>query len=387
MSSGQSAAALVCGCDRPLTGAGTRGERPERFSIQPAPFSCHDGGKLPQKERSERHCLASPRRGICRFVTSNTRIGIIGAGNVAARHAEVLSCFPDVTIVGIADTDSRKAEALASQYGARAHGGHASLLEAGGLDAVYVCVPPFAHGTTELDVLEMDLPIFVEKPLGLDLATAEKIAAEIARRGLVSAVGHHWRYLDTLRRARDLLADRPVRLALGFWLDKLPPVPWWTRRDMSGGQVLEQAVHVLDLARVLVGEVEMVHAVPAGETAGDEIDRATAAVMRFRGGAAGLLATTSLLEHKHRIGLEVHAEGLALDVGETRLVVNGDTVIEDPGEAKTRVDREFVNAVRGVPSDVRVPYEEALRSHRLAHAVARSAAEGGPVTLDDGDPR
>ncbi|GAA3824506.1 hypothetical protein GCM10022226_51490 [Sphaerisporangium flaviroseum] len=315
-------------------------------------------------------------------MTSTTRIGIIGAGNVAVRHADVLSGFRDVKIGGIADTDFHKAETLASQHGARAYSRHTDLLEAGGLDAVYVCVPPFAHGTPELDALEAGLPIFVEKPLALDLTTAEKIAAEIAKRGLVSAVGHHWRYLDTLARARELLDGRPVRLALGHWLDKLPPVPWWIRRDMSGGQVLEQAVHVLDLARVLVGEVAMVHAVPDGSTPEGEIDRATAAVLRFRDGAAGLLAATSLLERKHRIGLELHAEGLVLDVTETRLVVNGDTVVEEPGEAKTRVDREFVNAVQGGQADVRAPYEEALRTHRLAHAVARSAAEGGPVTLD-----
>ncbi|RCG29835.1 gfo/Idh/MocA family oxidoreductase [Sphaerisporangium album] len=314
-------------------------------------------------------------------------MGIIGAGNVAARHADVLSCFPDVTISAIADTDPARAGALAARYGSRAYGAHTEMLDAGGLDAVYVCVPPFAHGAPELDVLAANIPIFVEKPLALDLATAEKIAAEIRRRGLVSAVGHHWRYFDTVRRAAELLDGRPVRLALGHWLDKVPPVPWWLRRDGSGGQVLEQAVHVLDLARVLVGEVDMVHAVPATGAGDGEIDRAVAAVLRFRGGAAGVLATTSLLGRKLRAGLEVHAEGITLEIGETALVVDGGgepgAVFEDSGDAKVRVDREFVDAVRGADADVRAPYEEALRSHRLAYAVARSASEGVPVTLDE----
>ena len=43
--------------------------------------------------------------------------------------------------------------------------------------------------------------------------------------------------------------DRPVRLVTGAWLDKVPPVAWWPRRDRSGGPVVEQAAHVLDLAR------------------------------------------------------------------------------------------------------------------------------------------
>jgi predicted dehydrogenase len=129
-----------------------------------------------------------------------------------------------------------------------------------------------------------------------------------------------------------------------------------------------------------------VHAVP-GEDPGKEpddgeVDRATAAVMRFAGGAPGLLATSCLLNHKHRVGLEVCADGIALELSETRLLIDGERVIEDDGQAKTRVDREFVNAVQGKDADVRVPYREALRTHRLALALARSAAERRPVMLD-----
>jgi len=46
------------------------------------------------------------------------------------------------------------------------------------------------------------------------------------------------------------------------------------------------------------------------------------------------------------------------------------------------VDRAFVDAVRGVGADIRVPYPEAFRTHRLACAVAESAATGHPVRLD-----
>lgn len=312
-----------------------------------------------------------------------TRVGIVGAGNVAARHADVLSGFPDVVIAGIADTDAHRAETLASRYDTPAYGCHADLLSAGGLDAVYVCVPPFAHGNPEHDVLSCNLPIFVEKPLSLDLQTAENIASEIERRSLPSAVGHHWRYLDIVGQARELLADRPVRLALGHWLDKVPPVAWWLDPTRSGGQIVEQAVHVLDLARLLVGEVDMVHAVPEGNNVDGEVDRATCAVLRFADGAAGLLATSCLLTRKHRVGLEVCADGIALELSETRLLVDGERVIEDDGQAKTRVDREFINAVQGRTADVRVPYAEALRTHRLALALAQSAAEQKPVTLGD----
>jgi predicted dehydrogenase len=48
----------------------------------------------------------------------------------------------------------------------------------------------------------------------------------------------------------------------------------------------------------------------------------------------------------------------------------------DPEAARVAVDRAFIDAVRGLGDDVRVPYAEALRTHRLALAITRSQATG-----------
>src|SRR5919204_6095238 len=134
------------------------------------------------------------------------------------------------------------------------------MLEREALDALYVCVPPFARGAPELAAIDAGLPLFVEKPVAIDLPTAEAIAGRLERRPVVTCAGYHWRWLDTFERARDLLAANPARLALCSWLDKVPPPAWWLRRGGSGGQTIEQTTHVLDLARALVGEVVEVHA-------------------------------------------------------------------------------------------------------------------------------
>lgn len=316
------------------------------------------------------------------------RIGLVGAGNVGRRHAQVLKSFPDVNLTGIADVVPQAAAALAADVGSRAFPGLDELLSAG-VDAVYVCVPPFAHGPPETAVLSARLPLFVEKPLAATAETAERVGAQVAAAGVLTAVGHHWRYLTVVERARRLLDGRPVRLVGGAWLDKVPPVGWWPVRDRSGGPVIEQAAHVLDLARLLAGEVAEVFAMGDGRppaVPGADVDGVTTATLRFRSGALGTLSTTCLLGWKQRAGLELIAEGLWLSVGEDGLVIregSGDPAEElvaaDPAAARVAVDRAFVDAVRGIGDDVRVPYAEALRTHRLACALASSAATGQPV--------
>ncbi|MEU5962568.1 Gfo/Idh/MocA family oxidoreductase [Micromonospora parva] len=315
------------------------------------------------------------------------RVGLVGAGGVAQRHARVLAGFDDVELVGVTDVAPEAASALAAQHDGRACADVGELL-ATGLDAVYVCVPPFAHGPAEEAIIEAGVPMFVEKPVAVDLDTAERIADLVARRGLRTAVGHHWRYLSVLDQARDLLADRPVRMVSGAWLDKVPPVAWWSRRDRSGGPVVEQAAHVLDLIRVLAGEVTEVTAYGNGTPPpvdGADIDSVTTAALRFTDGAVGTLSAACVLGWKHRAGLEILADGLALALTEDGLSIrdaDGERHLPaDPEAARVAVDRAFVDAVRGIGDDVRVPYAEALATQRLALAVADSARTGTTVRL------
>ena len=117
----------------------------------------------------------------------------------------------------------------------------------------------------------------------------------------------------------------------------------------------------------------------------------TTATLRFRSGALGTLSTTCVLGWKQRAGLEVVADGLWLSVSESGLAIRADgadpveeVVAADPAAARVAVDRAFVDAVRGIGDDVRVPYAEALRTHRLACALASSAATGRPTRPADG---
>jgi myo-inositol 2-dehydrogenase/D-chiro-inositol 1-dehydrogenase len=317
------------------------------------------------------------------------RVGMVGAGAVATRHVRTLQAIDGVTVAAVADPAPERAGRLAEAAGAVAYAGHLDMLESERLDAVYVCVPPFAHGAPELAVVDAGLPLFVEKPVAIDLATAESIAARLAERPVLTCAGYHWRWLDTFDRAAALLADRPAQLVSCSWLDKVPPPSWWPRRDGSGGQTVEQTTHVLDLARALAGEVAEVHAFGARGTApglpGADVDEVTVGSLRFEGGALGSVASTCLLPRLQRAGVEVVADGMWLSLSEGELLVEADgqrSRWKAERDARPYPDRDFVEAVRGGPDRIRVPWQEAYRTHRVACALTRSAAEGRPVELE-----
>ncbi|CCG03762.1 Gfo/Idh/MocA family protein [Blastococcus saxobsidens] len=314
-----------------------------------------------------------------------TRIGLVGAGFIGGRHADSLAAQDGVAVVGVADPRADRAAAVAGRVGARAYAGWADLLDAEDLDALYVCVPPHGHGAVEEAAIGLGLALFVEKPLATDLATAERLAARIGDAGLLTSVGYHWRYLDTVETARGLLAETPARMVLAAWLDKAPGVDWWARQKQSGGQTVEQATHLFDVARMLVGEVSGGSAVGSRspEGPGDILDVCTAA-LRFESGAVGSFSSSCLLPRGTRIGIELVAPGLGLELTEHQLVVSdrdGRRTVDRQVDPIAAEDRAFVAAVRGADDDVRAPYAEALRTHRLVTAVAAAAAGNGTVQL------
>jgi myo-inositol 2-dehydrogenase / D-chiro-inositol 1-dehydrogenase len=315
------------------------------------------------------------------------RVGLVGAGGVGARHARTLAGFDDVDLVGICDPVEASAEALAGVVDAR-HVPHLPGLLALGLDAVWLCVPPFAHGELELSVIRAGLPFFVEKPLAADLRVAEHVAAAVDAAGLPSATGYHWRHLDTVARARSALAGTAVRLVAARWWSTTPPPAWWSRRDRSGGQVIEQATHLLDLVRLLAGEVVEVAGASASSSAGArDVPDASAAVLRLESGAVGTVSVACVLPALTAAGLDVIAEGIALELTETALHVrtrDGEVRAEPEVDARRVVDRAFVDLLSGgSASPGIVDVAEALRTHRLAWAVSEAARTGAAVRVGD----
>jgi predicted dehydrogenase len=316
------------------------------------------------------------------------RVGFVGAGNSARRHIRRLQRFEDVRIVAISDLIYERAQAAATQCGGKAYRDYERMITVEKPDALYICVPPFAHGAIEILAIECRVPFFVEKPLAIGLDVALSIDERVRTADLITSVGYQWRYLDTTEHARKLLSTNPARLVLGYWLDAAPSNSWWSLEAESGGQIIEQTTHIFDLVRLLVGEVTNVSAIGScsdGDRGSSKcLHDASVVSLKFASGAIGTIASTCLLKRPHRIGVHLFCDGVALELSSTRLTISAEkdekqvAAQVDPYE---REDRDFIDTVRGLSLETRVPYSEALLTHRLATTAVRSMSEDRRIDL------
>lgn len=319
---------------------------------------------------------------------TSTRIGFVGAGGIAARHLGVLDQMDDVAIVGVVDPDAARAADFADRCGARIFADAETMLAESAPDALFICVPPFAHGPAEEAALAAGVPFFVEKPIALDAGQARTIADRVAQTGLITAVGYHWRYLDTLDAVWAALAGRAPRLVSGYWLDSTPPPRWWWQHSLSGGQMTEQATHLVDLALYLLGDAEQVFGLAEHSQRdgfeGLDVATCSTASMRFSSGAIGNFAATCLLGWNHRVALHLFGDGFAVELNDREVMIDvgaGRPVTPSGSDPVWHQDRAFIDAVQGGENRIRCTYGDALRTLETVLAIGRSAASGQAVKL------
>ncbi|HKH87857.1 MAG TPA: Gfo/Idh/MocA family oxidoreductase [Acidimicrobiales bacterium] len=115
--------------------------------------------------------------------------GIVGAGWIGRQHAEALARRDDVVVGAVCDVDSTRAAELGESTGARVFGDWQSMLEAGGVDVLWVCTPPRSHRAPTLAAFDLGIPVYLEKPVARTLGDARVIAAAALDRRAVCAVG------------------------------------------------------------------------------------------------------------------------------------------------------------------------------------------------------
>lgn len=319
------------------------------------------------------------------------RIGFIGTGGIAQHHMNQLLQIEDVRIACGYDTSSETLIKASKRFEFTPYDDLDKMLDSEVLDCVYICVPPFAHGEIEKKVIERNLPFLVEKPIGINLDTVKEILSLIEKRGIIVSVGYHWRYMDITKEAKELISPEKIGTVLGYWMGGLPMVPWWRRKEQSGGQFVEQTTHIVDLARFIVGDVEEVYALfdrrLVFDVEGMNVPDVGTVNLKFKNGVIGNISNTCALNFGYTVGLHIYGRNIVIEVLGNKLVINEQgKKIERQARLNPSLeeDRIFINAVKTKdPSCILSTYRDAAKTLAVTLSAWDSAGENSVVKVPE----
>jgi predicted dehydrogenase len=320
------------------------------------------------------------------------RLGLVGAGEVAWRHAAAAAEVEGLTLTAVFDPVPERAARLAEEYAARAVAGFDEVLAA--VDLVVLAVPHGLHERLTLRALAAGRKVLVEKPMATTVEECDRMIAGCLHDDdcfLVNThpmpgpadlvVGQQGRFFDQVRAARDELARIGDPL---LYLDRRstdyqrPDRPaWFADPALAGGGIaMLVGVHSIDRAGWLLGSSPVAVAGSTATPDGWSVETSAAATVYFADGMRAHLALidSPVFFHETTIvcsrgTLVIDAEGLSVD-GRKVLAVDG--------------DREYTASFRRQYRAIldRAPMAT-LAEGRLAVAAVRawyrSAASGGVV--------
>jgi predicted dehydrogenase len=190
---------------------------------------------------------------------SPLRFAFLGTGGMTRKHATNLAAQPGVQVVGICGRSPASAQRCldAVKSGCRAFDGFARMLQETRPDAVVVSIPPGAHAGEVEMAAERGCHLFLEKPIALTLESATRQVDAARAAGVITHVGYHMRFCEPVRRLRGMIdsgqAGRGLLFQASYLCNALHP-DWWRTSSLGGGQVVEQAIHLYDMAIHLLGE-------------------------------------------------------------------------------------------------------------------------------------
>jgi myo-inositol 2-dehydrogenase / D-chiro-inositol 1-dehydrogenase len=324
----------------------------------------------------------------------SVKIGFIGAGRMTNLHMDCLEQIPGAEVVAVCDPNLERTGKTTARCGATPYSSVERMLDAESLDAVYVCSPTTLHHAQCLQLAERRIPFFMEKPLALRMDEAWQMVEAVERAGILTCVDFHWRYTEAVARATEIVAGHPLALVAAEWLWCRSPVIWIRDRNLAGGQVVDQTIHLTDLCQLFAGPVVELYAAYTLNTYADEEfhnwDGYSLAFKHSSGAVGSLRCTYALFEeiietvHPH---VDLSARELFLRITEQGLQMitpAGKREWPNRGLFHLGINRAFVAAIEtGDAGRICTSVPESLRSLAFTLAANESARRGELVRLDE----
>jgi predicted dehydrogenase len=287
------------------------------------------------------------------------RVGIVGCGLIGGKRAKALG---GAALVAVADTNRARAEQLARQYpGCVAGSDWEAVVRRDDVDAVVVATTNDILAPVTQEAVRRGKHVLVEKPAARGAAEMEPVASAARKAfeesGVVVKVGFNHRFHPALQKAHEIFrsgAIGPLMFVRGRYGQggRLGMEKEWrgNKQIAGGGEMLDQGVHLVDLARWFLGEFAEVSGHVARFFWDWEVEDNGFAQLKTRQGQVAWLHA-SCTEWKNLFSLEVygkvgklHVEGLGGSYGVERLAYYkmlpqmgppDTTIWEYPGEDKS----------------------------------------------------
>ena len=323
--------------------------------------------------------------------SGHVRISVVGAGAFAR---SVL--LPSLTRAGaslraVVTATGLSARSAAERFGFATYSTSVDTVwRDSDCDGVVIATRHDSHAQLTIDALEAGKAVLVEKPLCVTEAELDRIVHVVETLRLAGQtpflmVGFNRRFAATVDAVRRAMTGVPISIVYRVNAGRVPPESWIARAEESGGRIIGEVCHFVDLCAHLADS-------PIAEVSATRSSAGPDDVMIGLRMANGSIATVAYMIDGDRAApkerIEVFGGGRLATIDDFRRArVSGRGLALRHGGMLARQDKghaaEVTAFVRTVSSRMAAPVslDSAINTTRATFAIVRSLESGGPVRV------
>ena len=189
-------------------------------------------------------------------------VAVVGLGGIGNRHATIYNGHDQCNLAAVCDIDRKRADAAASQYGARAFYTVQDMLDAG-LDIAVASVATAGHENggdhykPTMELLEAGVHVLGEKPISNNIDEAKEMVAKGKDKNLRYGIDLNHRFTPAAARAKEWVDQGRLGeiniINMTMWINNPRETsPWFHIRALHP--------HSIDVMRYFCGDIEKVSA-------------------------------------------------------------------------------------------------------------------------------
>ncbi len=314
------------------------------------------------------------------------RFGLVGAGGIAQAYAQAFKDLKIARLVGVADVNADAARKLGAQVGCRSYSSYEALGEEWPLDAVIICTPPSNHPEIALHFCQRKVNVLCEKPLSIDLSSAELMLDTAQRNGVKLTMASKFRYVEDVVRAKSIVRSGilgDILLVENAFTSRIDMSQRWnSQRETSGGGVLiDNGTHSIDIMRYFLGPLNDVQVVEGVRAHNLEVEETVQMFVRSASGVLGRIDLSWSLNKELEHYIQIYGTKGTVVVGwkESKFRQNGNNewIVFGQGYDKVQAFKSnivnFCGGIRGEEA-LLVTAQDAIASVEVIEAAYAALA-------------
>jgi predicted dehydrogenase len=206
--------------------------------------------------------------------------GIIGCGDVTEiKSGPAFNKVGNSELVAVMRRDAEKAKDYALRHNVpKWYADAGSLINDPGVNAIYIATPPSSHEEYTIAAVQAGKPVYVEKPMSVNAASAANMAKAAREKNIKLSVAHYRRAQPLFKKIKQLIIEKAIgdirfvrsdiyKRSLTAEELAVPGKAWRVDKAIAGGGLFNDlSPHQLDLMYYFFGEADKVSGVGVNQS-------------------------------------------------------------------------------------------------------------------------